>query len=74
MPELRHSPLPGQMMRRPLLISSLLRHADRYFGEREIVSYCDDGSLHRRRVPVRSTQPVRRLSCQCSRVCSLFPL
>ncbi|SFU77986.1 3-(methylthio)propionyl-CoA ligase [Pseudoduganella namucuonensis] len=42
-----HSPLPGQMMRRPLLISSILRHADRHFGDREIVSRQDDGSLHR---------------------------
>ncbi|MYM31675.1 long-chain-fatty-acid--CoA ligase [Duganella sp. CY15W] len=47
MPETNRSPLPGQMMRRPLLISSLLRHADRYFGDRDIVSYGDDGSLHR---------------------------
>ena len=47
MTELSNSPLPGQMMRRPLLISSLLRHADRYFGDREIVTHCDDGSLHR---------------------------
>ncbi|KQV91353.1 long-chain fatty acid--CoA ligase [Massilia sp. Root351] len=42
-----HSPLPGQMMRRPLLISAILRHAERHFGTREIVSRCDDGSLHR---------------------------
>ncbi|GJJ02029.1 long-chain-fatty-acid--CoA ligase [Duganella rhizosphaerae] len=42
-----NSPVPGQMMRRPLLISSLLRHADRYFGQREIVSRNEDGSLHR---------------------------
>ena len=42
-----NSPVPGQMMRRPLLISALIRHADRYFGEREIVSRREDGSLHR---------------------------
>ncbi len=42
-----NSPVPGQMMRRPLLITSLLHHADRHCGAREIVSRCDDGSLHR---------------------------
>ena len=42
-----HSPLPGQMMRRPLLISSILRHAARHFGDRAIVSRCDDGAMHR---------------------------
>ncbi|NRR28911.1 long-chain-fatty-acid--CoA ligase [Oxalobacteraceae bacterium] len=39
--------LAGQMMRQPLLISALLRHADRYYGSREIVSRREDGSLHR---------------------------
>jgi fatty-acyl-CoA synthase len=46
MPEVSNSPLPGQMMRRPLLVSSLLRHADRYFGGRAIVSYGEDGARH----------------------------
>ncbi|MYM37972.1 long-chain-fatty-acid--CoA ligase [Duganella qianjiadongensis] len=47
MTELCTSPLPGQMMRRPLLITSLLRHAQRYFGQREIVSYGEHGKVHR---------------------------
>ncbi|MRV72683.1 long-chain-fatty-acid--CoA ligase [Duganella sp. FT92W] len=47
MPPAGHSPVPGQMMQRPLLISSLLRHADRYFGQREIVSFGDDRMWHR---------------------------
>ncbi|MES3025306.1 MAG: 3-(methylthio)propionyl-CoA ligase [Pseudomonadota bacterium] len=47
MQDLCNSPVPGQMMRRPLLISSLLRHADRYCGQREIVSRGDDGGMHR---------------------------
>ena len=38
----------GQMMNRPLLISSLLMHADTYHGDSEIVSRrVEDGSLHR---------------------------
>ncbi|PHV08991.1 long-chain fatty acid--CoA ligase [Janthinobacterium sp. BJB412] len=37
----------GQMMSQPLLISSLIQHADRHFGGREIVSRNEDGSLHR---------------------------
>jgi len=37
----------GQMMNRPLLISSLIQHADRYFGDREIVSRRVEGDIHR---------------------------
>lgn len=37
----------GQMMDMPLLISSLLQHADRYNGESEIVSRLVDGKVHR---------------------------
>ncbi len=38
----------GLMMDMPLLISSLLSHADRYHGDAEIVSrLVEDGSLHR---------------------------
>ncbi|HEX7649918.1 MAG TPA: 3-(methylthio)propionyl-CoA ligase [Noviherbaspirillum sp.] len=40
-------PVFGQMMNQPLLISSLLVHADRYFGDREIVSRGEDGTTHR---------------------------
>ncbi len=40
--------LPGQMMDIPLLISSLLVHADRYHGDTEIVSRkVEDGTIHR---------------------------
>jgi acyl-CoA synthetase (AMP-forming)/AMP-acid ligase II len=41
------SPLAGRTMNRPLLISSLIRNADRYFGDVQIVSRLEDGSIHR---------------------------
>jgi len=37
----------GQMMHQPLLISSLLVHAERHHGNREIVSRRTEGDLHR---------------------------
>jgi len=37
----------GQMMNQPLLISSLLTHAERHHGNREIVSRRVEGDLHR---------------------------
>lgn len=37
----------GQMMTLPLLISSLLEHAQRYHGDTEIVSRTHEGPLHR---------------------------
>ncbi len=37
----------GLMMDSPLLISSLIRHADRYHGDTEIVSRTIEGPLHR---------------------------
>jgi fatty-acyl-CoA synthase len=37
----------GQMMQQPLLISSLLQHAERHHGEQEIVSRRVEGDLHR---------------------------
>jgi len=37
----------GQMMQLPLLISSLLLHAERHHGEREIVSRRVEGDVHR---------------------------
>jgi acyl-CoA synthetase (AMP-forming)/AMP-acid ligase II len=37
----------GQMMRQPLLISSLLVHAERHHGDREIVSRRVEGDVHR---------------------------
>ena len=40
-------PLLGQMMQQPLLISSLLVHAERHHGEQEIVSRRVEGDIHR---------------------------
>jgi 3-(methylthio)propionyl---CoA ligase len=37
----------GQMMDVPLLISSLIRHADRYHGDTEIVTRTVEGPIHR---------------------------
>jgi len=39
--------LQGLMMRMPLLISSLIRHADRHHGDVEIVSRRVEGDIHR---------------------------
>ncbi|MES2037510.1 MAG: 3-(methylthio)propionyl-CoA ligase [Pseudomonadota bacterium] len=41
------SPVMGQMMSKPMLISSLIEHADRYFGKNEIVSRRVEGDIHR---------------------------
>ncbi len=41
------SPLMGQMMSQPLLISSIIQHADRYYGSNEIVSRRVEGDIHR---------------------------
>lgn len=41
------SPLMGQMMSQPLLISSIIQHADRYYGANEIVSRRVEGDIHR---------------------------
>ena len=37
----------GQMMQMPLLISSLIQHADRYHGDTEIVTRTLEGPIHR---------------------------
>ncbi|MFE2120293.1 3-(methylthio)propionyl-CoA ligase [Rhodococcus aetherivorans] len=37
----------GQMMQQPLLVSSLLRHAERHHGGQEIVSRRVEGDIHR---------------------------
>ena len=37
----------GLMMDMPLLISSLIRHAERYHGDTEIVSRLVEGGIHR---------------------------
>jgi 3-(methylthio)propionyl---CoA ligase len=39
----------GLMMQQPLLVSSLLTHAERHHGEREIVSKRVEGDIHRYR-------------------------
>ena len=39
--------LMGQMMEQPLLLSSLLQHAERYHGDTEIVSRTIEGGFHR---------------------------
>ena len=41
------SPLMGRMMSQPLLISSLIKHADRYYGDIEVVSRRVEGDIHR---------------------------
>ena len=41
------SPLMGQMMDQPLLISSIIQHADRHFGSNEIVSHRVEGDIRR---------------------------
>src|SRR3569833_2453896 len=46
-PHYQDSPLKGQMMSDPLLISSINQHADRYFGGNEIVSRRVEGDIHR---------------------------
>jgi len=40
-------PMMGHMMDQPLLISSIIRHADRHFGKNEIVSRRIEGDIHR---------------------------
>ena len=42
------SPLMGQMMDQPLLISDLIRHADRYHGDTAIVSRLVEGGMEKR--------------------------
>src|SRR5919108_3824794 len=43
----RRSPMQGLMMDMPLLISDLIRHADRHHGATEIVSKTVEGGMHR---------------------------
>ena len=47
MSEYPRSPLMGEMMSQPLLISSIIKHADRYFGKNEVVSRRVEGDIHR---------------------------
>jgi len=55
----------GLMMEVPLLISSLIRHADRYHGDAEIVSRTIEGPIHRytyRDAHVRARRLARALA------------
>ena len=55
----------GLMMNRPLLISSILRHADRCHGDAEIVSRTIEGPIHRctyREAHVRARKLARALA------------
>ena len=59
------SGLMGQMMQQPLLISSLLVHAERHHGEQEIVSRRVEGDIHRysyRDLAARSCRVANALS------------
>jgi len=47
MTQYSQSPLMGRMMSQPLLISSLIKHADRYYGDTEVVSRRVEGDIHR---------------------------
>ena len=48
----------GLMMQQPLLISSLLTHAERHHGEQEIVSRRVEGDVHR--TPTASSRSAAR--------------
>jgi 3-(methylthio)propionyl---CoA ligase len=57
----------GLMMNMPLMISSLIRHADRFHGDTEIVSRTVEGAIHRytyRDAHARSRKLARALSRQ----------
>jgi fatty-acyl-CoA synthase len=54
----------GQMMQRPLLISSLIEHAERHHGDREVVSRRVEGDIHRttyREIAQRSRRMAKAL-------------
>ena len=54
----------GQMMQQPLLISSLIVHAERHHGEQEVVSRRVEGDIHRttyREMAARSRRMARAL-------------
>ena len=55
----------GQMMQLPLLISSLIVHAERHHGEREVVSRRVEGDIHRttyREMAARSRRMAKALA------------
>ena len=54
----------GQMMQQPLLISSLIVHAERHHGEQEVVSRRVEGDIHRttyREMAARSRRMAKAL-------------
>jgi len=55
----------GLMMQQPLLISSLLKHAERHHGEQEVVSRRVEGDIHRetyRELAVRARRMAKALA------------
>jgi fatty-acyl-CoA synthase len=68
----------GQMMQLPLLISSLIVHAERHHGEREVVSRRVEGDIHRttyKEIAARSRRMAKALAAlgvqQSDRVATL---
>ena len=62
---MKGAPMHGQMMQVPLLISSLLVHAERHHGEQEVVSRRVEGDIHRvtyRELAARSRQLANALA------------
>ena len=54
----------GLMQNQPLLLSSLLQHADRFHGSTEIVSRTVEGPIHRtnyRNIRARALKVAQRL-------------
>ncbi|MFC2969034.1 3-(methylthio)propionyl-CoA ligase [Acidimangrovimonas pyrenivorans] len=57
----------GQMMNQPLLISSLLKHAERHHGEQQVVSRRVEGDIHRytyREMAARARRLANALAAQ----------
>ncbi|HEY4066788.1 MAG TPA: AMP-binding protein, partial [Burkholderiaceae bacterium] len=55
----------GQMMQQPLLISSLLVHAERHHGDQQVVSRRVEGDIHRssyRELAARSRRMAKALA------------
>ena len=57
----------GQMMRMPLTISSLIRHADRWHGDTEVISRLPEGLLHPVKLMPGPAKNVRRETCFADR-------
>jgi hypothetical protein len=48
----------GLMQNEPLLISNIIRHADRHHGDAEIVSRTVEGAIHAIHTATRTAAPV----------------